>query len=116
MARKPHLEEAVMNALWGDVGPLTPADVRAKIKAEHDVAYTTVMTVLVRLWQKGRLDRSRDGRSYRYRPVESREEFESRRMAEILRSVDDEELTLARFVARLTPAEKSWIRRHMGRS
>lgn len=32
----------------------------------HDLAYTTVMTVLVRLQQKGMLKRRKEGRSFRY--------------------------------------------------
>ena len=98
-----------METLWREGRALTPSEVRDQILGQHVVAYTTVMTVLVRLWQKGRLEREKDGRAYRYAPVESRAEYESRRMAEILRSVDNEALTLSRFVERLTPAERRWL-------
>ncbi|MHB1709929.1 MAG: BlaI/MecI/CopY family transcriptional regulator [Acidimicrobiales bacterium] len=33
---------------------------------------TTVMTILVRLWRRGRLDRQPQARAYAYRPLQSR--------------------------------------------
>lgn len=98
-----------MNLLWRLDVPLTPAEVLTEIRQDHEVAYTTVMTVLVRLWKKGRVTRSKDGRAYRYLPTETRAEYESRRMTEILRSVDDEALTLARFVERLNRSERDLL-------
>ncbi len=48
------LELEVLAVLWRASGPLTPADVRRHIA--HDLAYTTVMTVLGRLHAKGLAD------------------------------------------------------------
>ncbi|MEO6398475.1 MAG: BlaI/MecI/CopY family transcriptional regulator [Tepidiformaceae bacterium] len=36
-------------------------------KQDRPLAYTTVMTVLTRLWQKGYLERQAEGRAYAYR-------------------------------------------------
>lgn len=49
----------------------TVASVRAALQASTDrqLAYTTVMTVLGRLYEKGILRRSRVGRGYVYRPA-----------------------------------------------
>ena len=41
----------------------------------QDLAYTTVMTTLDRLFKKGLLTRSEDGRAFRYAPRFSREEL-----------------------------------------
>ena len=41
----------------------------------QDLAYTTVMTTLDRLFKKGYLTRSEDGRAFRYAPRFSREEL-----------------------------------------
>jgi predicted transcriptional regulator len=62
----------LLQALWkrGD------ATVRELIEqGETTLAYTTVMTTLDRLHKKGILDRVPDGRAYRYRPRQTREEF-----------------------------------------
>jgi predicted transcriptional regulator len=43
---------------------------------EEQVAYTTLMTTLDRLYKKKLLDRRKDGRAFLYSPAVSREEFE----------------------------------------
>lgn len=65
------LEADVMRVLWAAPGPLTVRDVLDalnEVRAE-DLAYTTVMTVLVRLADKGALARTRRGRGFLYHPV-----------------------------------------------
>ena len=47
---------------------------------EEKPAYTTVMTVLGRLADKGLLVREKDGRNYIYRPALSRHEFIENRL------------------------------------
>ena len=108
MARPASLETAVMQILW-DASPnaLDASAVKAQLAPDHQVAYTTAMTVLVRLWEKGRLGRVKVGRAYAYSPTESQPEYEARRMAEILHSVDDRSLTLTRFLEALTDDERA---------
>ena len=50
-------------------------DVRTAI--DHAVAYTTVMTVLDRLYKKGVLERERAGRAYVYSAAASSEQLQS---------------------------------------
>lgn len=54
----------------------------------RDLAYTTVLTVLDRLAKKGVVERDRDGRAWRYRPVASREELAARAMRQPLGVLD----------------------------
>lgn len=61
------LESVLLAALWAAGEPLTPAQVLEAI--EIDVAYTTVMTTLARLHDKGALRRGRAGRAYAYEPA-----------------------------------------------
>lgn len=42
---------------------------------DDELAYTTIMTVLSRLHEKGILDRERQGRGYQYRPRYTEEEL-----------------------------------------
>jgi predicted transcriptional regulator len=57
------------------LGQATVHDVRAALG--RDAAYTTVMTVLDRLFKKGVLDRHRQGRAYVYAAVASPEQIHS---------------------------------------
>ena len=59
------LEAAVLAALWASPTPLSPAEVQESV--DGDLAYTTVMTILVRLLAKGAIERSKVGRSFQYR-------------------------------------------------
>jgi predicted transcriptional regulator len=59
----------VMNALW-DRGPSTVAEVRRSL--EDDLAYTTVLTVLRILEDKGYVGHEAEGRAHRYRPLVER--------------------------------------------
>ena len=93
----------VMTVLW-DRGPSTVAEVRRAL--DDELAYTTVLTVLRILEEKGHVTHTTEGRAHRYQPlVERADAGESalRRLKERLfggshellltRLVDDEELT-----------------------
>lgn len=66
------LEQRLLEALWGRGS----ATVRELVECGYeDLAYTTVMTTLDRLFKKGFLTRSEEGRAFRYVARLSREEF-----------------------------------------
>jgi len=58
-------EMEVLHHVW-DLGEATVADVRERILDNREIAYTTVMTVLKKLADKGYLDFYKEGRSYVY--------------------------------------------------
>src|SRR5438552_1772210 len=58
-----------MNVLW-DAGSATVAEVRERLS--DDLAYTTVLTVLRTLEQKGYVGHTGEGRAHRYRPLVKR--------------------------------------------
>lgn len=66
------LEGQVMRVLW-DIHEGAVQDVSAHLDTGKNLAYTTVMTVLGRLVEKGFLAREKRGRAYVYRPTVSRE-------------------------------------------
>lgn len=105
------LEARVMGVLWDQSGWLSPGEVHAVLNDERPLAYTTVMTILVRLWQKQRLERQRDGRAYVYRPRQSREEYAAMRMSEVLVGVSDRPAVLARFLDTLRATDRDQLRR-----
>lgn len=105
------LESSVMDVLWNHGGWLTPREVHEVLADGRDLAYTTVMTILVRLWQKGRLDRQRDGRAFAYRPLLSREEHTATRMRELLAASSDRPTALSHFLATLSSSDRAQLRR-----
>lgn len=109
--RTGELEAGVMEVLWDRGGWLTPGDVHETLVAERPIAYTTVMTILVRLWQKGRLDRQRDGRAYAYCPRQSREEDAAARMGQLLVGARDRPAALAHFIESLNAGDRDQLRR-----
>ena len=62
------LEAEVMEALWPAAEPLTVRDLLERLNhgRKDPLAYTTVMTVMKRLTDKGALRRERRGRGYAY--------------------------------------------------
>ena len=65
----PALELEVLKILWSDDGELSVAEVQEAMKPYRPLAYTTVLTLLERLYRKGHVSRRKQGRGYSYRPV-----------------------------------------------
>ena len=61
------LELDCMNALWR-LGEATVRDIHAALVPTRPRAYTTIMTILDRLAQKGVVERQKSGRAWRYKP------------------------------------------------
>lgn len=70
------LEAEIMDVVWsGGLDAFAVSDVLSVLGQRREIAYTTVMTTLARLHEKGVLDRRRHGKRYLYSPRFSREEF-----------------------------------------
>lgn len=65
----PALELEALKVLWADERELTVAKVQEAMKPQRKLAYTTVLTLLERLFRKGLVTRRKQGRGYAYRPV-----------------------------------------------
>lgn len=110
-----------MDRLWR-VDEATVRTVLNELNALNDKqrAYTTVMTIMGRLEKKGLLKRRRDGKTDRYFPTMTREEYlESRAAAQVGALVDkfgDVALVhFARQMAKLDPKRRAQLRRLAGR-
>jgi predicted transcriptional regulator len=101
------LEGEVLAALWAADQPLTPAEVQAR--RGGDLAYTTVMTALARLHEKGALKRAKAGRAFAYTPLLDRPGIAAARMRELLEAGEDREAVLARFVGALSEEEEELL-------
>jgi predicted transcriptional regulator len=102
------LEHDVLVQLWAMPDGGTPADVLEALG--ESLAYTTVMTILSRLWQKGLVDRERRGRAYLYRPKVSEAELAANRMRASLLNASDRKKVLSHFVEGLSAREARTLR------
>lgn len=62
------LELDIMKAIWRR-RPITVRDVQESIRPTRKLAYTTVMTIMDRLYHKGFLGRTLQGRTHYYEPA-----------------------------------------------
>lgn len=102
------LEAEILAALWTGHGALTPGEVHRVVGTE--LAYTTVVTCLTRLYDKGVLARHRVGRAYAYRPVVDQAGLAARRMRQVLDAEHDRRVTLTRFVSELSAEDEGVLR------
>jgi predicted transcriptional regulator len=78
------LEQELLSALW----MRGSATVREMLDAGGiNLAYTTVMTTLDRLYKKQLLNRSAEGRAFRYSPRYTQEELEKAAVGEAVRQL-----------------------------
>lgn len=105
------LEAELLEALWGTGTWMSAPELHELVAGARPLAYTTVSTVLIRLWHKGHLERVRDGRAFAYRAVRSREQYTAARMAGLLADLEDRPRALSWFLEFLNPAERAQLRR-----
>lgn len=68
------LESEIMDVVW-NLEVVTVRDVHGSLSERRDIAYTTVMTTLGRLADKGFLRRIQDQPAHRYTAVVTREQY-----------------------------------------
>jgi len=84
------LEADIMEVVWSQAWrEFAVVDVQRVLSKERDIAYTTVMTTVGRLHEKGLLARAKDGKRYVYRPKMTRDEFNTRMARELWGSLSD---------------------------
>lgn len=79
-------EMEVLNHVW-ELGEATVKDVRKRILKERDVAYTTIMTVMKNLTDKGYLQYRKDGVTYVYSPDREPESVRSNLIKNLITKV-----------------------------
>lgn len=102
------LEGEVLAALWAAESALVPAEVQAAVGG--DLAYTTVMTILVRLAEKGLIEREKVGRAYAYRPVVAETDVVAGQVRRLLDRGHDRSAVLQGLVEGLAPGDEQLLR------
>ena len=118
MRRIGELEAAVMHAVWEAPSPVT---VRALLESVNNsskkrpLAYTTILSVVGKLYTKGLLHRDATDRAHRYSPTMSKEQYTAGLMRQTLETSEDPRAALLHFVGELTAEERSAMLEHARR-
>ena len=75
MKKLPDTELEVMQAIWECEEPVSRAEIDIILKEKHPMALTTLLTLLTRLSEKGFIRIEKEGRSSRYYPLVSQQEY-----------------------------------------
>jgi predicted transcriptional regulator len=107
------VEAEIMQLIWRK-GCTTVKQVHRIRAQDRDLAYTTTMTTMSRLAEKGVLTRRRDGMAYIYTPAMTEQEFIAARLTDILGAVErDYPAALTnyletRLIGRLVSEGRAW--------
>ncbi|WP_329459143.1 BlaI/MecI/CopY family transcriptional regulator [Streptomyces sp. NBC_01497] len=101
-------EAEVLGLLLRAGEALTAGDVAERLGGA--LAYSTVVTILTRLYAKQLLTRMPRGRAYAYAPVTDDPGFAARRMSTVLDGRPDRAAVLARFADGLTTDDAELLR------
>lgn len=108
------LETGIIEVMWNSKQPLTVRDVYEKLKRRKKIAYTTVMTTMDRLYEKGLLDRrverGRGGILYVYWPKFEKHSFKKSAVQEVLNSLVENfgEIVVSYMVERISSEKKEF--------
>ncbi|MES4909473.1 BlaI/MecI/CopY family transcriptional regulator [Streptomyces sp. NPDC000395] len=104
------LEDAVMTRVWKWNRPVTVREVLEDLQQERSIAYTTVMTVMDNLHQKGWLRREVEGRAYRYAAVSTRAAYSAALMNEAWSASDNPAAALVAFFGMMSEEQRDALR------
>ncbi|MDN5381211.1 BlaI/MecI/CopY family transcriptional regulator [Streptomyces sp. LB8] len=104
------LEDAVMTRVWKWNRPVTVREVLEDLQRERSIAYTTVMTVLDNLHQKGWVRREAEGRAYRYEAVSTRAAYAAALMNEAWSRSDNPAAALVAFFGMMSDEQRQALR------
>ncbi|MFJ7492567.1 BlaI/MecI/CopY family transcriptional regulator [Streptomyces sp. NPDC097727] len=108
------LEAQVLAVLHSANGPATAGWVQEHL--DGDLAYTTVITILSRLYAKNAVTRSREGRSYTWTSASDEAGLAALRMRRVLDGERDRDAVLARFISALSPGDEERLRALLDRA
>lgn len=95
-----------MTRVWEWNRPVTVREVLEDLQQDRSIAYTTVMTVLDNLHQKGWVRREAEGRAYRYEAVSTRAAYSAALMNDAWSQSDNPAAALVAFFGMMSPEQR----------
>ncbi|WP_026821244.1 BlaI/MecI/CopY family transcriptional regulator [Arthrobacter castelli] len=114
MVQLGELEAVVMEHIWSLDRAVAVREVLEDLHEGRPLAYTTVMTVMDNLRRKGLLVREKDGRAYRYRAAQPRDQYTAAMMGQVLASSDDPSAALLHFLETIPSENVALLRQALG--
>lgn len=106
------LETQVMEFMW-QTGEATVQEVTDALNRKRRIAYTTVMTVMVHLVDKGLLARTKEGKRYRYMVARGKQEFlrdrSNSRLQDLISDFGD--IAIAQFLEQIEQIDDDRLQR-----
>ncbi|MGW7612227.1 BlaI/MecI/CopY family transcriptional regulator [Streptomyces sp. NPDC054766] len=99
-----------MTRVWKWNRPVTVREVLEDLQQERTIAYTTVMTVLDNLHQKGWVRREAEGRAYRYEAVSTRAAYSAALMNDAWSQSDNPAAALVAFFGMMSEEQRVALR------
>ncbi|WP_230886278.1 BlaI/MecI/CopY family transcriptional regulator [Streptomyces spinoverrucosus] len=99
-----------MTRVWKWNRPVTVREVLEDLQQERSIAYTTVMTVLDNLHQKGWVRREAEGRAYRYEAVSTRAAYAAALMKDAWSQSDNAAAALVAFFGMMSEEQRRALR------
>ncbi len=99
-----------MTRVWKWNRPVTVREVLEDLQQERSIAYTTVMTVLDNLHQKGWVRREAEGRAYRYEAVSTRAAYAAALMNDAWSQSDNPAAALVAFFGMMSEEQRLALR------
>ncbi|GGY51908.1 BlaI/MecI/CopY family transcriptional regulator [Streptomyces djakartensis] len=99
-----------MSRVWKWNRPVTVREVLEDLQKERSIAYTTVMTVLDNLHQKGWVRREAEGRAYRYEAVSTRAAYAAALMNDAWSQSDNPAAALVAFFGMMSEEQRQTLR------
>lgn len=85
--RLPDSELEIMQAIWSCTPPVARTDIEEILKDTYPIALTTLLTLLTRLSEKGFIKIEKTGRSARYTPLITQQEYLASQSRRFLRKL-----------------------------
>ncbi|BDT85558.1 BlaI/MecI/CopY family transcriptional regulator [Nocardia cyriacigeorgica] len=105
------LEAEVMEILWDAPDAMSVHDLVEVLARRKQLAYTTILTVVTHLYEKGWVTREKRSRAYYYSPRNSRAEATSLALRELLDGSNDPAAVLLHFAGTVTEHEEQALRK-----
>ncbi|MBX9397760.1 BlaI/MecI/CopY family transcriptional regulator [Streptomyces sp. TRM72054] len=99
-----------MTRVWKWNRPVTVREVLEDLQQERSIAYTTVMTVMDNLHQKGWVRREAEGRAYRYEAVSTRAAYAAALMNDAWSQSDNPAAALVAFFGMMSEEQRKALR------